>query len=287
MWMVTLKGYFFSSSSREQVAVVDQRQVAEFLGVTLQVVEGFDAIDEDQVGARCAIGACAQHDVVPSVGLQRVGARDDDEIAIAPRVAGGAHLRHHLFQLDDLLARQETASLGEHLVFDVQRRGARVFVLANGPPHVERISVARVGVADDGDVHRIRDRARVGDHLGHREQPEVWIAARGRSAEARHVDGVEAGSGSEFRLQTIEDEWRDDHFGAGEQLAQPRSLFIHRENAPLGICSSEIIFGAGGGNIELVDAIVAQHFEIDVLARAMIAESLVEHAAVVHVGIVD
>ena len=174
---------------------------------------------------------CATHDVVPSVGLQGVGARDDDETAVAARVAGGADLRHHRFHRDDLLAREKTASLGKHLVLDVQCRHAGVLILAHGAPHVERVAVAGVGVADDGDVYRLRNRARVGGHLGHREQPEVGIAARGRGAESRHINGVEAGGGGEFRLQAIEDEGRDDHFGAGEHLAQPRSLFTHRERS--------------------------------------------------------
>ena len=64
----------------------------------------------------------------------------------------------------------------------------------------------------------------VGGHLGHREQAEVGIAARGCGAEAGHVDGVEAGGGGELCLQAIEDERRDDHVGAGEQVAQARSL---------------------------------------------------------------
>ena len=79
-----------------------------------------------------------------------------------------------------------------------------------------------------GTFTEFADCARVRDHLGHREQAEVGISARGGGAEAGHVDGVEAGGGGEFCLQAIEDEWRDDHFGAGEQVAQPRSLFIHR-----------------------------------------------------------
>src|SRR5271157_5649467 len=41
--------------------------------------------------------------------------------------------------------------------------------------------------------------------------------------------------------------------------------------------SGEVVFGADGGDVELVNAIVAQDLEIDVLAGAMIAERLVEH----------
>ena len=148
-------------------------------------------------------------------------------LLVAAGVAGGAHFRDHRFHRDDLLAREETASLGKHLVFDVQGGHAGVFVLADGAMNVERIAVAGVGVADDGDVYRLRNRARVGGHLGHREQAQVGIAAGGGGAEAGHVDRVEAGGGGEFCLQAIEDEGRDDHFGAGEQIAQARSWFIH------------------------------------------------------------
>ena len=68
-----------------------------------------------------------------------VGAGDDDEIPVAARVAGGAYLRHHRFHRDDLLAREKTASLGGHLVLDVECRHAGVLILAHGAPHVERL----------------------------------------------------------------------------------------------------------------------------------------------------
>ena len=139
----------------------------------LQVVEGFDSVDEDQVGACRAIGVGATLNVVPSVDCEGVGARDDYEILIAAGVAGGAHFRHHRFRRDDLLACEETASLGEHLIFDVQGRCAGVFVLAHGAPYVERIAVTGVGVANYGDVYRLRNSASVRDHLGHRKQAEV------------------------------------------------------------------------------------------------------------------
>ena len=86
------EGVVFQFVERQQVAVVDQRKVAEFFGVPIQVVEGFDAIDEDQVGAGFAIGARAADNVVPSVGLEGVGARDDYEI----RDRGGRRRRRGL-----------------------------------------------------------------------------------------------------------------------------------------------------------------------------------------------
>ena len=49
----------------------------------------------------------------------------------------------------------------------------------------------------------------------------------------------------------------------------------------------EVIFGAYRRNRELVDIVVAQHLQVDAIARAMIAKLVVKLAAMVYVVAVD
>src|SRR5260370_35475196 len=49
----------------------------------------------------------------------------------------------------------------------------------------------------------------------------------------------------------------------------------------------EVVFGANRGNLDLVNPVVAQHFQIDIFAGTTIAERIVEKPPIVHVVAVD
>ena len=80
---------------------------------------------------------------------------------------------------DDLLAGDEPAALREDLVLDVDAADAGADELVHGAPHVHRVAVAGVGVAEQRDADRPRDVPRVHHDLGH-----------AREAGVRHADQV-------------------------------------------------------------------------------------------------
>jgi hypothetical protein len=87
------------------------------------------------------------------------------------------------------------APLGRHLVLDVQGRHAGRLVRLHGAAHAERVAVAGVGVGDERDADGRSEVAGVIGHLGEAGVAEIRQAqARGRRAEARHVDGREPGA---------------------------------------------------------------------------------------------
>jgi hypothetical protein len=90
-------------------------------------------------------------------GGDRVGARDDEQIGVGPGLDRGADLANELASRNDLVSGEMTATLRRDLVLDVERRHVRRLVGLYGPPHVQRVSVAGVGVGDQRDVE---DRAR-------------------------------------------------------------------------------------------------------------------------------
>ena len=80
---------------------------------------------------------------------------------------------------DHLFAGEEPALLGEQLVFNVDASHAGGLVLANGPLYVQRVSVARVRVADDWDIYCTGDVLGIGNHLSHGQQTHIRESALG------------------------------------------------------------------------------------------------------------
>ena len=78
-------------------------------------------VDEDEVGARLAVGVAAVDRVLEPGHLQRVRARDDQRLVGASRRDGGADLDHHLLGRDHLLALHVAAALRRDLVLDLHR----------------------------------------------------------------------------------------------------------------------------------------------------------------------
>ena len=76
------------------------------------------------VGAGFAISGGAVDRRLETVGRDRVGARDDDEVEVGARVGGGLHLGDHLGLRDRLLAVEMAAAFRKHLVLDLDGVGA-------------------------------------------------------------------------------------------------------------------------------------------------------------------
>ena len=171
-----------------QVAVVHSRQIRQVAGVAADVLLRLDAVHKHQVGPGRDVGPAARHRILPPVDGIGVAAGDDDKIGVAAGVQGGADFLHVFRDGNHLLAGKKAALLGKQLVLQMDGRHAGRLVFPHRALHIQRVAVARVGIADDGNVHRIGDIFGVGNHLGHREQPHIGEAPLGRSAGAGHIN---------------------------------------------------------------------------------------------------
>ena len=135
-----------------RLAAVDpvehERHVGEGGGDRLDLLLGLRRLDEQRVGARLAVAPRALERAVEALDRARVGAGDDQQLAVAARLDRGAHLLDHLGRVDHLLALHVAAALRRDLVLDVQRGDAGRGVLAHRAHDVERVAVAVVGVGD-------------------------------------------------------------------------------------------------------------------------------------------
>jgi hypothetical protein len=142
-------------------------------------------------------------------------------------------LLDHLAGGDELLALEVPAPLRGELVLEVQSGHAGGLVRADGARDVDRIAVAVVGVGDERDADRVGQAARLVDHLGEGQQPDVGLSQkRGRRAEARHVHGVEARLLDQPRGERVVRAGRDHGLESGQQLPQPsRAAVVLLEHA--------------------------------------------------------
>jgi hypothetical protein len=115
------------------------------------------------------------------------------------------------------------APLRHHLILEVNRADPGGLVFTHGPDHVDRVTVAGVGVGDHRDVDRLRDPVRVVDHLRKRHQADVGAAKpRGGAAEPGHVRGRESGLLDQPRSESVVAARGQHHLAGLEPLAQTR-----------------------------------------------------------------
>ena len=190
--------------------VRDQRR-GELRGDLGELLPGLRRLDEQRVGARLLVGEAALDRGVEAERLARVGAGDDEQVALAARVGGGADLGRVLLRGDDLLALEVTALLRPHLVLEEHARRARVLEVADGAQHVHGAAVAGVGVDDHRCGGDARDVAgRVG-HLGLGQEAEVRLAEMGGGHRvAGDEDDVEADAGGDARRERVVDAGHQD-----------------------------------------------------------------------------
>ena len=205
-----------------------------FLGETLRHGEvRIRKLRKDHVGTGLCIGLGAADRFIESAanGGHRVGARDNDEIRIAPRVAGGADLAGRLFECDYLLAGDMAAALRTDLVFDVYGGDAGVFKIAHRAHDVDGVAVTGIGIGDDRNVYGTRDVAGVGGHFLAGDETDVGQPKqRQRNVIAAHVDELEAGFLADHGVQRRGDARREMVFAVAHQRAQ-LFAFAHRGSA--------------------------------------------------------
>ena len=147
--------------------------------------------------------------VFPTRDSVGVAAGDNHEIRVGARIQSSLNLLHRFFLWDDLLAGEEAALLGEHLILDMHAGHARCFVLANGALDVQGVAIAGVCVADDGDVHRSGDIFGVGDHFSHGQQANVGKPQLSGGARPGHVNGLEPHRLGNLGMECVKNEGRN------------------------------------------------------------------------------
>ena len=123
-----------------------------------------------------------------------------------------------------------TALLGRDLVLEVDRGCAQSLELAHGTDDVDSVSVACVRVCDDRQGGGVDNLSQAGEHLGHRQQPEVGHPAAPGDRAATAVEDAEPGGLGDPRREPIVYAGRDDDAVAADQFAQPRGG-AHRSSA--------------------------------------------------------
>ena len=178
-------------------------------------------LDEEDVGAGFPVQLGPLEGGFQPLKRQRVGASDEDEILVRPRIRRGLDLGDHVPRGNQLLAGEMATALRQHLILEVDCRDAGAFVELHGAAHVERAAIAVIGIGDHRDVADGRDACRVVDHLGQRQQADIRHAEpRGGGAGARHVHRLVAVLRDEAREERIDDAGRHDRAAAREQMAE-------------------------------------------------------------------
>ena len=113
----------------------------------------------------------------------RVGPGHDHEIGIAAGGDGRADLGRHRRGIDQPLAGEVAASLGQDLVFQVQAGDSGFLVKPDGPLDVDGFAEARIGVAQDWQCRRPGQHRRLFGEFGLGQQADIRQAGpAGRAA---------------------------------------------------------------------------------------------------------
>ena len=150
-------------------------------------------LDEGGVGAGLDESVGALNRPVEAVHRPRVGARNDLEIVVVAAVHRGLDLLDHLAERHHVLALEVAALLGEDLILDLDAGGARALERPHGPPHVEGVAEAGVGIGQDRHRDGIADRRHVVCDLAQGHEADVGHAERHvRDAGAGDIDRLVA-----------------------------------------------------------------------------------------------
>jgi len=149
-------------------------------------------------------------------------------IQLISRVERRPQLAHHLLFGDDLLPLHMPAPLRRHLILHEEAGRPRPEVLLHRPVRVDRVAEPVVGVAQNGNPHGSGDRANLGGHLRHVEQPDVRLSEMDcRRAVSRVKDRLEADHLADARAQRVVHPRNDKRSGTRDQCAKMRCHLLH------------------------------------------------------------
>ena len=161
-------------------------------GEGLELLLGEERVRERHVRSRLPVAVGPLDRRIEPGRAAGVGARDDDEPVVPPRVRGGPELPFHLLAGDELLALDVAAPLGVHLVLEVDGRDPRRLELPHGAHDVDGVPVPRIRIGNDGNRHRLGEVVGHHRHLPHGEEADIGLAQEGIGDPGTgHVDGRE------------------------------------------------------------------------------------------------
>ena len=167
-------------------------------------------LDKAHVGARFHVAVDPLDSGIEPFDGARVRARDDDEIAILPRIHRLLDLANHLLRADDLLALVMPALFRRDLILKMKRRRARLLELTHRAHDIECIAVTGVGIRDHRNIHRLGRQADPAPDFSEGEQAEIRVAVRARIAAAGQIHRLETRKLHQPRGERVECAGRHD-----------------------------------------------------------------------------
>ena len=184
--------------------------------------------NESRICACLDIGMRALHRRRETFHRDRIGTRDNLEVAVHARVHRGTDLLNHLVERHDILAGEVTTLLRKHLVLDLQTCRTSPLDHAHSPRNVDRIAEAGVPVDEDRHRHRIDDRPDVVGKLAQGDQAYIRYAkVHVGNAGTGDIDAVVAQILGHARKQRIWRAGNDGRVALGENRLQSLGTCAH------------------------------------------------------------
>ena len=165
-----------------------------------------DSVHEDHICAGLYVGQAPSHGVLPPGDGVGITSCDDGEVRVGAGVQGCMNLLYHLLLRYHLLALEETALLGKHLVFNVNGRHPCILVLLHCAPHVDGVAISRVGVAHHRHRYRLGYVPGVLDHLRLGQEAHVGEALFCGGARPGHVYCLKARRLGDLGVERVQHE---------------------------------------------------------------------------------
>jgi hypothetical protein len=131
-----------------------------------------DSMKQD-VRPRLCVHLAAPQRLIEAERGARIGARHDEEIRVAPAFHRDRDLAHHVLRRNHAPARRVPTFLREFLIFELNARGPRRLVAANGLAHVQKAAVTGVTVGDQGRLGHARHCSDAAEHIGVAGEPGI------------------------------------------------------------------------------------------------------------------
>src|SRR5438874_11559210 len=93
-----------------------------------------------------------QQRILQAIDCVSIGACNDHEVGVLPRIDSSAYLLRHLFHGDNLLALHMAALLRPDLVLDMQSSNTSAFILVYSSSHIDWIAVAGICICDQWQI---------------------------------------------------------------------------------------------------------------------------------------
>jgi hypothetical protein len=138
---------------------------------------------------------------------------------------GRLDFRHHLLQGNDRFADHVAATFRKNLILAEEPCYAGCLVFAHGTHHVVHVSVPRVRVGENGDVHGVHKIPVLVYHLRHGEEPDVGLSEEGGGETvAPRGKGLEAAFFDHPGGETVMGAWKHQNFRSLHQSAEQGCL---------------------------------------------------------------